>query len=116
MADKKQPSDKSRAAADKLVLAIANHFGDVAKFYVPSIVAKVSVALDESAFAARAKIVAEIRLALGLDDSKHARHNLNGALSNINHSGIVDNICTETIMLVMGQLAHVERIIKYEEK
>lgn len=68
----------------------------------------------EGATAERARIVADIRRALGLDDGRHARHNLDGALIDIEHTADfrADNVCRKTIRRVIGQLAEVERIIE----
>lgn len=69
--------------------------------------------MTEGAGAERAAIAAEIRKALGLDDSRHARHNLDGALINIEHANnVADVVCRQTMRRVIEQLAEVERIIE----
>lgn len=64
--------------------------------------------------AERARIVADIRHALGLDDGRHARHNLDGALIDIEHhvDHVADGVCRTTIRRVIEQLADVESIVK----
>jgi hypothetical protein len=53
--------------------------------------------------------------ALGLIEparASHARHNLDGALIDIEHAdGRADEVCRRTIRRVIGQLAEVERIL-----
>lgn len=111
-----KPSHRAKTAADALVLELANHFGDVAKFYTPNTCSRVAIALDQFA-AERANIMAELRKALGLDDDRHARHNLDGALIDIEHDAEfrTDHVCRKTIRRVMEQLADVEKIIERGE-
>jgi hypothetical protein len=57
-----------------------------------------------------------IREALGLTPpwrEKHARHNLDGALIDIQHrDGYADDVCRQTIRRVIGQLSEVEKILE----
>ena len=58
----------------------------------------------------------KIMAILGLDEDTngiHARHNLMGALIDLEH-GTNDSVCHNTIRRVVGQLAEVERILLKE--
>lgn len=57
-----QPSASAAVAADKLILSLANYYGDVAKLYTPLTCSTIAVALDKFATAERANIVAWLHI------------------------------------------------------
>jgi hypothetical protein len=56
------------------------------------------------------EIIAQIRGALGLDDGRHARHNLDGAIIDADH-GNFDEVCIRTMRRVRDQIGLVEDIL-----
>lgn len=67
----------------------------------------------EEKLAAIAVVYETTRTAIGgATVSSHARHNLEGALIDMDRTGVADEVCRNTVRRVCRQLADIERILK----